>query len=138
MRKLNYDIAVGTVFELPSMSWQVHEVKGNYRVEIDDIDRWGEIYCQCVNLDNEYAPKILIPKMCIAFLLAEEVPAEANVAYSGREYQPSGLDDFRYAQEDGDYDGDFPFWYCGHCGDKRAVRCDMWIGNWCYFKLPWD
>jgi len=74
MRKLNYDIAVGTVFELPSMSWQVREVKGHYRVEVDDIDRWSGIYCQCVNLDSENAPKILIPKMCIAFLLAEEVP----------------------------------------------------------------
>lgn len=138
MRKLNYNIAVGTVFELPSMSWQVHEVKGNYRVEVDDIDRWGEIYCECVNLDNEYAPKLLLSKMCIAFLLAEEVPAEANVVYSGEEYQPSGLDDFRYAQEDGDYDGDFPFWYCGHCGDKRTITCHMWTGDWCYFKLPWD
>ena len=138
MRKLNYDIAVGTVFELPSLSWQVNEVKGNYRVEVDDIDRWGKIYCQCVNLDSEYAPKILIPKMCVAFLLAEEVPAEANVVYNGEEYQPSGLDDFRYAQEDGEYDGNFPFWYCGHCGDKRTITCGMWTGNWCYFKLPWD
>ena len=138
MRKLNYDIAVGTVFELPSMSWQVHEVRGHYRVEADDIDRWGEIYCQCVNLDSEYAPKILIPKMCVAFLLAEEVPAEANVVYNGEEYQPSGLDDFRYAQEDGENDDDFPFWYCGHCGGKRTITCDMWTGNWCYYKLPWD
>jgi len=138
MRKLNYNITVGTVFELPSISWQVRAVKGNYRVEVDDIDRWGEIYCQCVNLDSEYAPKILISKMCIAFLLAEEVPGEANVVYNGEEYQPSGLDDFRYAQEDGDCDGDLPFWYCGHCGNKRIVHCDMWTGNWCYFKLPWD
>lgn len=138
MRKLNYDIAVGTIFELPSMSWQVHEVRGNYRVEVDNIDRWGEIYCQCVNLDSEYAPKILIPKMCIAFLLAKEISAEANVVYNGEKYQPSGLDDFRYAQEDGNNDDDFPFWYCGHCDGKRIIDCDMWTGNWCYYKLPWD
>lgn len=137
MRKLNYDIAVGTVFELPSMSWQVREVKGNYRIEVDDIDRWGEIYCRCVNLDLKHAPKILIPKMCIAFLLGEEVPAEANVVYKGTEYQPSASNEFRYAQEDGENE-EFPFWYCGYCGENRTVTCDMWTGDWCYYKLPWD
>jgi len=137
MRKLNYNIAVGTIFELPSMSWQVREVKGNYRVEVDDIDRWDEIFCQCVNLDSEYAPKLLIPKMCIAFLLGEEIPAEANVVYKGTEYQPSTSNELRYAQEDGDNE-EFPFWYCGHCGEKRTISCNMWTGDWCYYKLPWD
>lgn len=134
MRKLNYDIQIGHRFYLPPLSWQVSKVKGNYEVvgKVDD-------YYLCVNTEKSTALKMYIPTICLAFILGEEEEGKPNVIYSGEEYQPTGLDDFHYANDNEGFNGDFPFFYCGWMGEEdRVIQCDMHLGRWCYFSLPWD
>jgi hypothetical protein len=137
MRKLNYDIVVGTVFELPSMSWQVAEVAGRYRVD-EKTERAGETYYICVNIEKEYAPKVWLSEMCLAFFLGEEVEGIPNYVYIGEQYQPSYDDPYHFALRESGIDEDLPFWYCGHLGENRIIRSGLIIGEWCYFSLPWD
>jgi hypothetical protein len=37
MRKLNYDILIGTKFFLPKVGWQVAKVSGNYEVKEREV-----------------------------------------------------------------------------------------------------
>ncbi len=133
MRRLNYDIQIGYRFYLPSLSWQVGRFKGNYEV----VEKTDEYYI-CVSTEKATAPKMYIPPICLAFILGEEEEGKPNVIYSGEDCQPTGLDDFHYANDDGEFDGDFPFFYCGWIGEDRVIHCDMHLGRWCYFSLPWE
>lgn len=143
MRKLNYDIKVGTEFRLPKASWQVEKIAGNYEVKEREVrtydDEEDEVFYHCVPADDcNRGVKLKMPEMVLAYLLGEDVNGEPNVVYSGRHYQPTGLDDFRVAIEENGAEDSDPFWYlCGGCGTYAVDVC-FETGNWCFFKLPWD
>ncbi len=138
MRKLNYNIGVGTIFKLPQMSWQFpYHALGMYQVK-EKIDDGWEINYRC-SMINKTAPELIISEMCLAYLLGDEVPAEINVEYLGTEYQPTNHDPHpHYASEDGDVDNESPFWYFGCRGSRNSVDCQMNTEKWCYYSLPWD
>lgn len=140
MKQLNYDIQIGTHFFLPQASWQIGKFSGNYRVVERYVNRWDEVCYVCVPTDDRnHDIEIHIPEMVIAYLLGYDVEGEPNVVYNGREYQPTGLDDFRVATEDNGTDVEEPFWYLGSRGiDTYSISVDFNTGNWCFFKLPWD
>jgi hypothetical protein len=143
MRKLNYDIPIGTKFFLPKKSWQVAEVSGNYEVKKRNVrpcfDEEDEVFYICETCDDRnYGVKLKVPEMVLAYLLGEDVDGELNVVYSGEHYQPTNLDDFRVATEDDGTDYQEPFWYLGTCGLSHFVDVHFETGNWCFFKLPWD
>ena len=139
MRKLNYNIPIGTEFLLKSMSWQFpnHALcpwRVCERIE-DDYDDDVEFICEKV---DDKTSKLTISEMCLAYLLGEEIPAEVNVPYDGRMYQPTNRDPWaHYTQEDGD-DDEYPFWYFSEYGCCSAIYCVMNTGRWCYYTLPWD
>lgn len=143
MRKLNYDILVGTKFFLPKVGWQVSKVSGNYEVKEREVRSYeydeDEVYYICEPSDDRnYGVKLKVPEMVLAYLLGEDVDGEPNVVYDGTHYQPTGLDDFRVASE---YDGtnyEEPFWYLGSCGSSYCIDVCFETGNWCFFELPWD
>jgi hypothetical protein len=142
MRKLNYDIKIGTRFYLPKASWQVAKIAGNYEIterrRYPDYDDGERIEYVCVSTEHPYQAPVSIAEMTLAYILGEDVKGEVNVIYSGREYQPTGLDDFRVASE---YDGtewSEPFWYLGDSGRKYHIDVSLETGEWCFFKLPWD
>jgi hypothetical protein len=142
MRKLNYDIKIGTRFYLPKASWQVAKIAGNYEIterrRYPDYDDGERIEYVCVSTEHPYQAPVAIAEMTLAYILGEDVEGEVNVVYSGREYQPTGLDDFRVATE---YDGvecSEPFWYLGDSGERYHIDVDFETDKWCFFKLPWD
>lgn len=143
MRKLNYNIPIGTKFYLPKASWQVAEVSGNYEVKERDVRIYDgeedEVFYICEPSDDRNCGvKLIMPEMVLAYLLGEDVDAEPNVVYDGKYYQPTGLDDFRVASEYDGTDCPEPFWYLGSCGSAHCVDVHFETGNWCFFKLPWD
>ena len=78
MRKLNYEIKIGTHFILPAMSWQVRKIKGEYEIKerIEDDD---EVIFLCVGCDTRnFYVELLIPEMTLAYLLGEDVEGEVN------------------------------------------------------------
>ena len=141
MRKLNYDIAVGTVFELPKMSWQVAEIAGSYKVQERKTEEWQcgdiEVSYLCVSLDRPYQSPVEFAEMTLAYLLGEEVEADIGVIYKGIEYQPS-QECYKIATEDEGVNYEMPFWYLGHCRDKYSIDVSFETGKWCFFQLPWD
>ena len=143
MRKLNYIIPIGTKFFLPKASWQVTKVSGNYEVKEREVrtyeDEEDEVFYICETCDDRnYGVKLKVPEIVLAYLLGEDVDAEPNVVYSGKYYQPTGLDDFRVASEYEGTDCDEPFWYLGSCGSFYCINVQFETGNWCFFKVPWD
>ena len=145
MRKLNYNIAVGTKFFLPRASWQVAKASGNYEVKEREVrtynyaDAEDEVFYICEPADDRnYGVKLKMPEMVLAYLLGEDVDGELNVVYDGKYYQPTGLDDFRVASEEDGTNGAEPFWYLGSWGSSYCVDVHFETGNWCFFKLPWD
>lgn len=143
MRKLNYDILIGTRFFLPKASWQVAKVSGNYEVKEREVRPYeydeDDIFYICEPTDDRNCGvKLKVPEMVLAYLLGEDVDGEPNVVYSGRHYQPTGLDNFRVASEYGGTDSLEPFWYLGSWGSSHCIDVSFETGNWCFFKLPWD
>ena len=143
MRKLNYDIPIGTKFFLPKASWQVAAISGNYEIKERKVCTYDyaedEVRYICEPTDDRNrGVKLKMPEMVLAYLLGEDVDGEPNVVYSGKHYQPTGLDDFRVATEDDGTDCKEPFWYLGSCGSSYFVDVRFDTGNWCFFKLPWD
>ena len=143
MRKLNYDIPIGAKFFLPEASWQVAKISGNYEVKERKIDYYDDeevdisYICEACD-DRNRGIKMEVSEMILAYLLGEDVDGELNVVYSGKCYQPTGLDDFRVATENDGTDWQESFWYlCGGCG-TYGVDVHFDTGNWCFFKLPWD
>ena len=143
MRKLNYDIKVGTQFKLSRISWQVDKVAGNYEIRerktVPDYEGDTEIEYICINLDHPWQNPVRIAEMTLAYILGEDVEGKVGVIYNGKEYQPTVLDDFRVATQ---YDGieeHTPFWYLGYCGNgDYSIDVDFNTGEWCFFTLPWD
>lgn len=143
MRKLNYDILIGTKFFLPKVGWQVAKVSGNYEVKEREVCSYeydeDDIFYICEPTDDRNCGvKLKVPEMVLAYLLGEDVDGEPNVVYSGRHYQPTGLDDFRVAIEYCGTECSEPFWYLGSCGSSYCIDVDFNTDNWCFFKLPWD
>ena len=143
MRKLNYDIPIGTKFFLPRASWQVAKVSGNYEVKDRDVrihdDEEDELFYICEPTDDRnWGVKLKVPEMVLAYLLGEDVDAEPNVVYDGKYYQPTRLDNFRVATEDDGTDYQEPFWYLGSCGYNYCIDVRFETGFWCFFQLPWD
>ena len=145
MRKLKYDIPIGTKFFLPKASWQVAEVSGNYEVKEREVRTYDipyeedDVFYICEPSDDRNCGvQLKVPEMVLAYLLGEDVDGEPGVAYSGKHYQPTGLDDFRVATEEDGISCDEPFWYLGSCGNLRCVNVHFETGLWCFFKLPWD
>jgi hypothetical protein len=143
MRKLNYDIKVGTRFELPKTSWQVAEVAGKYEITERKVHEWqgGDVEVEyiCINLDRPLQNPVRIAEMTMAYLLGEDVDGEAGKVYEGVWYQPTGTDDFRVATEDEGVEVSEPFWYLGHFGNgDYGIDVDFNRGKWCFFTLPWD
>lgn len=138
MRKLNYNIPIGTEFLMKQMSWQFpHHALCLWRVCERVEDDYDEVEFICEKVNDETS-KLTISEMCLAYLLGEEVPAETNVPYNGTEYQPSNRDPWaHYAQEDGD-DDECPFWYFSEYGYRATIHCVMNTEKWCYYTLPWD
>lgn len=138
MRKLNYNIPIGTEFHLPKMSWQFPDYAlCTWRVCKREENRWEEVEYICEKA-NDPTCKLTISEMCLAFLLGAEVPAQTNVAYEGMEYQPTRNDPWsNYAQEDND-DDSRPFWYFSGNIYKSTIHCTMNTEKWCYYILPWD
>ena len=143
MKKLNYDIPIGTRFFLPQASWQVAKVSGNYEIKEREVRTYtyckDEVFYICEPTDDRnHNIRLKVPEMVIAYLLGEDVDGEPNVPYEGRYYQPTGLDDFRVATEDDGTDCQEPFWYLGSCGNNYCVDVSFETGFWCFFQLPWD
>lgn len=143
MRRLNYDIQIGHRFYLPRASWQVAKVSGNYEVKEREIRSYeyseDDVFYICEPTDDRNCSvKLKVPEMVLAYLLGEDVDGEPNVVYSGKDYQPTGLDDFRVASEDDGTDCQEPFWYLGSCSSSHCIDVHFETGNWCFFKLPWD
>ena len=138
MRKLNYNIPIGTEFLLKQMSWQFpRHARCLWRVRERVEDKWGEVEFICEKVNDETS-KLAISEMCLAYILGEEIPAEVNVAYNGKEYQPTYQDSWaHYAQEDGD-DDECPFWYFSEYDYRATIHCVMNTEKWCYYSLPWD
>jgi hypothetical protein len=145
MRKLNYNIPIGTKFFLPRASWQVAKVSGNYEVKEREVRTYESAYeedevfyiCEPSDIHN-YGVKLKVPEMVLAYLLGEDVEAEPNVVYDGKYYQPTVLDNFRVASEYDGTDCQEPFWYLGSWGSSYCVDVHFETGNWCFFTLPWD
>ena len=143
MRKLNYNIPIGTKFFLPKVGWQVSKVSGNYEVKerkectYDYAEDEVLYICEPAD-DRNYGVTLKVPEMVLAYLLGEDVSGEPNVVYDGKCYQPTGLDDFRVASEDDGTDFQEPFWYLGSYGNNYCIDVRFETGNWCFFKLPWD
>lgn len=143
MRKLNYNIPIGAKFYLPNASWQVAKISGNYEVKERVVRPYeyeeDDIFYICETCDDRNSGvKLKMPEMVLAYLLGEEVDGEPNVMYDGKYYQPTGFDDFRIAFEDDGTDCQVPFWYLGSCSGSHTISVHFDIGNWCFFKLPWD
>lgn len=141
MRELNYDIQIGTQFELPRMSWQLTDVAGRYEVRERKTEEWQcgdiEVSYLCVSLDRPNQLPIEFAEMVLAYLLGEEVEADIGVIYRGMEYQPS-RECYNIATENEGVGYEMPFWYLGHCGDKYSIDVTFETGKWCFFQLPWD
>lgn len=143
MRKLNYNIPIGTKFYLPKTSWQVAKVSGTYEVKEREVRPYeyeeDDIFYTCEACDDHnIGVKLKVPEMELAYLLGEDVGGELNVVYDGTYYQPTGFDDFRVAFEDDGTEYRERFWYLGSCGGAHTISAHFNIGNWCFFKLPWD
>lgn len=142
MRKLNYDIKVGTEFHLPKASWQVAKIAGNYCVqerkikEYEDEDPTVSYICICI--DRPEQKPLKIAEMTLAYLLGEDVSAEPDVVLDGKQYQPTGTDPYRVATEYCGTEYSEPFWYLGESIMQYHIDVDFETDHWCFFTLPWD
>lgn len=142
MRKLNYDIKVGTEFKLPNVSWQVAKIVGNYRVQERKVKEYeGEapdVFYICSCIDRPWQKPLKIEEMALAYLLGEDMNAELGVVFNDREFQPTHMDLYRVATEEWGTEWSEPFWYLGTNNVHYFIRVDLEIGKWCFFALPWD
>lgn len=142
MRKLNYNIEIGTKFKLPKASWQMADVTGNYEIQErktkPDYEGGTEVVYICVSLDHPNQMPVEIAEMTLAYLLGEDVDGFPNITYDGKQYQPTGLDDYRVATEWDGVEYSEPFWYLVDYIDRYCIDVDFCRGFWCFFSLPWD
>lgn len=142
MRKLNYDIEVGTEFKLPKASWQVAEIAGNYRIQERKVKEYEgknpivSYVCTCI--DRPWQKPLEIAEMTLAYLLGEDVSAEVGVVFDGRQFQPVDTDSYRVATEYSGTEYSEPFWYLGESGVQYHIDVEFETDRWCYFTLPWD
>lgn len=142
MRKLNYDIKVGTEFKLPKASWQVAKIAGNYRIQEREVREYEDedpvVFYICTCIDRPLQKPLKIAEMTLAYILGEDVDAEPDVVFDGKQYQPTYKDHYRVATEDDGTEYKEPFWYLAHNGKQYFIDVNFDIGEWCFFTLPWD
>lgn len=142
MRKLNYDIRVGTEFRLPEASWQVAKIAGNYRIQERRVEEYEDedpaVSYICTRIDRPWQMPLEIAEMTLAYLLGEDVSAELDVVFDGRRYQPTGIDPYRVATEYCGTEWSEPFWYLAESSVRYHIDVDFETDRWCFFTLPWD
>ena len=140
MRKLNYDIKVGTEFRLPNASWQVAKIAGDYRIQERRVKEYEnpEVSYICISIDQPWQKPLEIAEMTLAYILGEDVSAELGVVFDGRQYQPTEADPYRVASEYCGTEWSEPFWYLGESGVHYHIDVDFETDTWCFFTLPWD
>lgn len=142
MRKLNYDIKIGTEFKLPKASWQVAKIAGSYRIQERKIREYEDeepiVSYICTSIDRPLEKPLEIAEMTLAYILGEDVNAELGVVFDGREYQPTDIDPYRVATEYCGTEASEPFWYLAENGMRYFIDVDFKTDKWCFFTLPWD
>ena len=142
MRKLNYNIKIGTEFKLPKASWQVAKIAGNYRIqerkvmEYKDEDPVVSYICTCI--ERHLEKPLEIAEMTLAYILGEDVSAEVGVIFDGRQYQPTNRDPYRVAFEYCETEASEPFWYLAESSVQYHIDVNFKTDKWCFFTLPWD
>ena len=113
MRKLNYNIKIGTEFKLPKASWQVAKIAGNYRIQERQVREYEDeepiVSYICASIDRPLEKPLEIAEMTLAYILGEDVNAELGVVFNGREYQPTDTDPYRVATEYCETEASEPF-----------------------------
>ena len=142
MRKLNYNIKIGTEFKLPKASWQVAKIAGNYRIQERKVMEYKDedpvVSYICTRIDRHLEKPLEIAEMTLAYILGEDISAEVGVVFDGRQYQPTGRDHYRVAIEDWGTEVSEPFWYLAESRVQYHIDVNFKTGNWCFFTLPWD
>ena len=142
MRKLNYNIKIGTEFELPKASWQVAKIAGNYRIRERKVREYEDkdpvVSYICTRIDCHLEKPLEIAEMTLAYILGEDVSAELGVVFDGRQYQPTNRDPYRVASEYCGAEASKPIWYLAESNVQYHIDVNFDTGNWCFFTLPWN